>query len=190
MRIGVLALQGDFKEHIDMLKKCDVDAIEIRQKEDLEKVDGLIIPGGESTTIGKLLNESNLHDEIVKRYNGGMPIYGTCAGAILLAKEIEKSSQPSLGLMDIKIKRNEYGRQIDSFESHLDLRSIGKVDGMFIRAPIISKIREGVEILGVHEKKPVLVRQNNLLASTFHTELSENTKLHKYFVQMVKQSLG
>ena len=189
MKIGVLALQGDFKEHLEMLKKCEIDAVEVRLKEDLAKVDGLIIPGGESTTIGNLMSKSGIDNEIIKKYNQGMPIYGTCAGAILLAKEIEGSIQPRLGLLDIKITRNSYGRQQDSFEACIDLRNIGKVDGVFIRAPAIKNISKNVDVLGRYENNPVLVQQNNVLASTFHTELTDDIKLHKYFVQMVRKTL-
>ena len=189
MKIGVLALQGDFKEHIEMLKKCNVDAKEIRLPSELKDVDGLVIPGGESTTIGKLLNSSGLHDEIIKKYNEGMPIYGTCAGTILLAKNIEKSDQPRLGLLDVNVIRNDYGRQINSFEAPLDLRRIGKFNGIFIRAPVISRLNNGVEILGKEGKNPVLIRQDNILASTFHPELTDDARIHKYFVEMVKKSL-
>jgi|SRR3989338_1751156 len=188
MIIGVLALQGDFKEHIEILKKCGVDAVEVRLPSDLNEVSGLVIPGGESTTIGKLLDSSGLHDSIVKKYGKGMPIYGTCAGAILLAKKIEGSDQPRLGLLDVNVKRNDYGRQLDSFEAPLDLRRIGKINGIFIRAPIISSIGKNVEILGKEKNNPVLIQQGNILASTFHPELTDDKRVHEYFIKMVRDS--
>ncbi|MEK6943241.1 MAG: pyridoxal 5'-phosphate synthase glutaminase subunit PdxT [Nanoarchaeota archaeon] len=186
MKIGVLALQGDFKDHIKILNKLNVDAVEVRLPEDLSKADGLIIPGGESTTIGKLLLSSGLMAAIIKRCKKGMPIYGTCAGAILLAKKIEGNSQPSLRLLDISVRRNDYGRQIDSFETELNLKNIGKVHGIFIRAPIISKVGKDVEVLGKEKNNPVLVQQDNLLASTFHPELAGDKRVHEYFVRMIK----
>src|SRR3989344_8585221 len=132
MKIGVLALQGDFREHISVLKKLKVDAIEVRLLRDLENINGLIIPGGESTTIGKLMELYGLDKEIIKKNKSGMAIYGTCAGTILLAKGIIGNKQPRLGLLDISVKRNEYGRQIDSFEAKFDSK-IGKLSGVFIR---------------------------------------------------------
>jgi len=188
-KIGVLALQGDFKEHIEMLRKCNVETIEARLKEDLENIDGLIIPGGESTTIGNLMQKNGLDKEIIKKHRHGMAIYGTCAGAILLAKEIVESKQPRLGLLDISIKRNDYGRQIDSFEAGLEIENIGKFNGIFIRAPIISKINNRIETLSTLNNKPVLIQHKNILASTFHPELTNDKRVHEYFIKMVKTSL-
>ncbi len=188
MKIGVLSLQGDFKEHIIMLKKCSVDSVEVRLPEDLRNIDGLIIPGGESTAIGNLMQENSLDKEIIKKHKSGMAIYGTCAGAILLAKDITGSSQPSLRLLDISIKRNDYGRQLDSFESELSIEKIGKFNGIFIRAPVIEKIDKGVKVLSSLGKHPVLIRQGNILASTFHPELTEDRRVHEYFINMVKNS--
>lgn len=179
-------MQGDFKEHIEMLNKCKVQAVSVKLPEDLKNVDGLIIPGGESTTIGNLMQRHNLDKEIIKRHQEGMAIYGTCAGAILLAKKIAGSSQPKLNLLDISIKRNDYGRQIDSFETELSIDKIGKFRGIFIRAPVIEKINNGVKILSKLNNKPVLVQKGNILAGTFHPELTNDTKIHKYFVEMVK----
>ena len=150
--IGVLALQGDFKEHLAALLKCGVPCREVRLPSELDGVDGLIIPGGESTTIGKLM-------KLCQRY-------------------------PSLGLMDISVKRNEYGRQIDSFEAELDIKGIGGLHGVFIRAPVIHKTGKNAEILASLDGNPVLARQGKLLASTFHPELSGSTKVHEYFVGM------
>jgi pyridoxal 5'-phosphate synthase pdxT subunit len=185
MKIGVLALQGDFMEHNSVLEKLGVKTCEVRLPKDLEGCSGLIMPGGESTTIGKLMQLYGLDREIIKRSKSGMWIYGTCAGAILLAKEIVGSSQPKLGILDVYIKRNDYGRQIDSFEAKLDSK-IGKLSGVFIRAPVISNIGKNVEVLAEFDKNPVMVRQANILASTFHPEIVSDKTVHKYFIGMIK----
>lgn len=188
MKIGVLALQGAIREHTALLKKCEVEPVLVKLPLDLETINGLIIPGGESTTIGKLMELYKLDRAIKKKYNEGMPIYGTCAGAILLAKEIINSKQPKLGLMDISIKRNDYGRQIDSFEADLDIFNEKPFRGIFIRAPVIETIHDGCKILAKFQDKPVLVEQNNLLVSTFHPELTDDIRIHKYFIDMIKKS--
>ncbi|MFH2028369.1 MAG: pyridoxal 5'-phosphate synthase glutaminase subunit PdxT [Nanoarchaeota archaeon] len=191
MKVGVLALQGSVIDHINMLNQCEVEPVEVRLPEDVDNIYGLIIPGGESTTIGKLLVESGLDREIIRKYELGMPIYGTCAGAILLAKNIINSKQPKLGLMDISIKRNEYGRQIDSFEAELEIEKFEKpFHGIFIRAPIIDAVFNGSHVLSSFNGHPVLVQQDNLLVSTFHPELTKDTRIHKYFVKMIKKSAG
>ena len=187
MKIGVLALQGDFKEHTEMLKKCNADAVEVRLPEDLKNINGLIIPGGESTTIGNLMRRYNLDKEIIKKHNQGMAIYGTCAGAILLSKNIAGSKQPRLSLLDISVKRNDYGRQIDSFEAELNIEKVGKFKGVFIRAPVIEKIRNGVRILSKLNNKPVLIQHKNILASTFHPELSGDKRVHEYFIGIAEK---
>ncbi len=187
MKIGVLALQGSVKEHFDMLKKCEVEPVLVKLPRDLKEINGLIIPGGESTTLGKLMREYGLDKEIKRRYKEGMPIYGTCAGAILLAKNIVDSKQLKLGLMDISVKRNDYGRQVDSFEAELSIFD-KPFRGIFIRAPGIDSIHNGCKILAQFENKPVLVEQGNLLVSTFHPELTNDLRLHKYFVKMVDKS--
>jgi|SRR3989338_2934191 len=184
--IGVLALQGDFREHIEMLKKCKVNAVEIRLPEDLKNIEGLIIPGGESTAIGNLMLRHKLDKEIIKKHKNGMAIYGTCAGAILLSKDIVGSSQPRLNLLDVSVKRNDYGRQIDSFEAELKIDWIGNFNGIFIRAPVIEKVNDGVKILSKLNSKPVLIQKGNILASTFHPELTNDKKVHEYFVKMIK----
>lgn len=189
VEIGVLSLQGDFKEHIEMLRKCKVNAVDVRLPEDLENVDALIIPGGESTTIGNLMQRHSLDRYIIKKCKQGMAIYGTCAGAILLAKNIAGSNQPRLGLLDITAKRNDYGRHIDSFEEELQIENIGKFKGVFIRAPIINKVSNGVKILSKFNNKPVFVQKNNILASTFHPELTNDKKIHEYFIGLVKKNL-
>lgn len=178
-------MQGDFREHIEMLKKCNVNAAEVRLPEDLKDIDGLIIPGGESTAIGNLMQRHGLGREIIKRHNKDMAVWGTCAGAILLSKNIVGSSQPRLNLLGISIKRNDYGRQIDSFESELSIDKIGKFKGIFIRAPVIEKVHDEVNILSKLNGNPVLVQKDNILASTFHPELTNDKRVHEYFVEIV-----
>ncbi len=190
MKVGVLALQGSVQEHLRMLRECGVEPVEVRLPQDMDNIYGLIIPGGESTTIGKLMKEYGLDKEIVRRYSKGMPIYGTCAGAIVLAKNILGKSQDKLGLADITIKRNYYGRQKESFETMLDLHEFDKpFRGIFIRAPIIDAVHNGAKIMSSFKNKPVLVRQGNLLLCTFHPELTDDRRLHKYFVDMIKKSV-
>ena len=187
MKIGVLSLQGDFKEHIEMLEKCSVDTVSVRLPQDLKGISGLIIPGGESTTIGNLMQRHSLDKEIIEKHNQGMAIYGTCAGAILLAMDVLGSQQPRLNLLDISVKRNDYGRQIDSFETELNIQTIGEFKGIFIRAPVIEKASSAVKILSSFQGKPVLVQKDNLLAGTFHPELTEDKRVHEHFIQMVKK---
>ncbi|MFH1390789.1 MAG: pyridoxal 5'-phosphate synthase glutaminase subunit PdxT [Candidatus Diapherotrites archaeon] len=184
--IGVLALQGDFFEHTQILESMKINSIEVRNKTDLKKCSALIIPGGESTTIGKLLAISGLDKEIKKRAKKGMPVYGTCAGAIVLAKKVlnEKEFKP-LGLIDVEIKRNAYGRQVDSFEAEVNIEGIGKLNGVFIRAPKIIKKGKKVETLASFEGNPVLVKQGNVLIGTFHLETEKETAMHKLLVQMI-----
>ena len=191
MKIGVLAIQGSVKEHINAIKKCNVEAVPVKLPRDLESVNGLIIPGGESTTIGKLMSEYKLDLAIKRRYSEGMPIYGTCAGAILLAKDIVGSKQDKLGLMNISIKRNDYGRQIDSFESEVEIESLGDApfNGIFIRAPVISALHDGCKVIAEVDNNPVMVEQGGkLLVSTFHPELTNDLRVHKYFLEMVEKS--
>lgn len=184
-KIGVLSFQGDFREHMQMLERCKVEAVSVKLPEDLKNADGLIIPGGESTAIGNLMQKYNFHDEIIKRHRQGMAIYGTCAGAILLAKDIAGSEQPRLGLLDMLIKRNSYGRQADSFEEELSIDGIGKFNGIFIRAPVIEKVNKEMEILSKFNNKPVLIQKGNILASTFHPELTNDKRIHDYFIGMI-----
>ena len=190
MKIGVLALQGNFKEHIEILKKCNVEAKEIRLPSDLDDCNGLIIPGGESTAIGKLMKKYKLDRKIKNKHNEGMPIFGTCAGTILLAKEITGNQQPKLELMDISVERNAYGRQIDSFEADIEINNLGTFKGIFIRAPVIKNIYNGAEVLSEFNGNAVLVKNGNLLAATFHPELTDDLRLHKYFIEMVKENIN
>lgn len=196
MKIGVLDIQGSVEEHFVALKKIKkIEPVLVKTVKDLEGIDGLIIPGGESTTIGKLLRKFGLRDEIIKRAKAGLPVWGTCAGAILIAKKITgKQTADSLKLMDITIERNAYGRQIESFETQIefDVGAYGKavwgkvVDAIFIRAPKIVKVGKGVKILAIHNGEIVAARQGNLLATNFHPELTEDLSIHKYFAEMCK----
>lgn len=188
MTTGVLALQGDFAEHRAMLTRIGVDTREVRKRSDLDGIDALIIPGGESTTIGKLMARYGLDEAIRARAQQGMPIFGTCAGLILLAQAIEGSYQPRLGLMDITVVRNAFGRQNESFEADIPFSPTPElpVRGVFIRAPIVAHVGEGVQTLSTFEGKIVAVQQGNLLATAFHPELTEDTRVHRYFLSLVK----
>lgn len=188
---GILALQGAFREHGRILKRLGVPTREIRQMQDLEGIDSLVIPGGESTTIGKLLNDLSIMDPLMDKIDAGMPVYGTCAGLILLAKDIENSGQPRIGRMDIKVRRNAFGRQVDSFEAELSIPPLGEeaFPAVFIRAPIILGYGPDVEVLADIEqdgkRRAVAVRQGKLLASSFHPELTQDPRMHKYFLDMI-----
>lgn len=182
--IGILALQGAFIEHQASLDKCGAKTVQVRTVKQLEQIDALIIPGGESTTIGKLMRQYGLEQEISARAQKGMPIWGTCAGMILLAKEIEDSDQPRLGLMNMLVKRNAYGRQVDSFETELQIKEIGLTRGVFIRAPYVEKIWGKARVMCEYREKIVMVREENLLATAFHPELTGDTTIHQYFLSI------
>ena len=170
--IGVLALQGAFQKHIEMLSRCGVNSISVRTADELARVSGLIIPGGESTTVGKLMVRYGLDKQIAEAAHQGMPVYGTCTGLILLAKEIVGSDQPRLGLMDVTVLRNAFGRQVDSFEADIDIDEIGPplIRAVFIRAPYVVEVRDDALVLARCDDKNVLVRQGNLLGGAFHPE--------------------
>ena len=189
MKIGVLALQGAFREHRLMVERCGVQAVEVRKPEQLADIDGLIIPGGESTTIGKLLNDWGLLEVIKTRAAAGMAIFGTCAGLILLAKDIVGSDQPRLGLMDIVAARNAFGRQRESFEADLQVAELGDepVRAVFIRAPQIESAGAGVQVLASVNDKAVIARQGKLLVAAFHPELTTDDRLHRYFISMTEE---
>lgn len=184
--IGVLALQGDFREHILLLEAHGCKAIEVRAKSDLAKCSALIIPGGESTVMARLMASSGLDAEIRKRVLNGMPFYGTCAGAILAARKVagENRYRP-LGLIDIEIERNAYGRQVDSFEAELEIKGVGMVNGVFIRAPVVKKAGRDVEVLASFSGKPVFMRQGSVLAGTFHPETEGNFFAHRMLLGML-----
>jgi pyridoxal 5'-phosphate synthase pdxT subunit len=189
MKIGVLALQGAFREHCAMLDHCGAIAMEIRKVRELDEISGLILPGGESTTIGKLLVDWGFMDKIKERAAQGMAIYGTCAGLILLAKTIRDSDQPRLGLMDIAVQRNAFGRQTESFEADLTVPEFGPepVRAVFIRAPWIEQAEANVKVLASVNDKIVIARQGKFLATAFHPELTGDDRIHKYFITMAKE---
>mgnify|MGYP001136136614 CR=1 FL=1 len=195
VKVGVLALQGAFREHLRAIIKCGVYAEEIKLPEQIASMNGLIIPGGESTTISKLLKKYGFKTYLDDFYRRGKPIFGTCAGLIILAKKI-KGEKPKFGYgyIDIEVERNAYGRQIDSFEEFVDLNLNHNLDGkrfraIFIRAPKILKVGSNVKILGRVHNNIILARERNVLVSAFHPELEDDTRVHQYFVDMIKKFL-
>ena len=193
MRIGVLALQGDFREHMVALAEIGIGAVAVKTAEEIAAIDALVIPGGESTTISKLAKSFNLFDLISDRISNGMPTYGSCAGMILVAKSIQDpaSGQDSFGGIDMVVKRNAFGRQVDSFEADLDFKGITepKVRGVFIRAPWVESCGPNVEVLAKVEiegnSHPVAVREGKVLATAFHPELTGDFRVHRYFVEEI-----
>jgi 5'-phosphate synthase pdxT subunit len=194
MRIGVLALQGDFALHAKALERCGATAVEVRRPEQLDGVDGLIIPGGESTTLLRLMGEWGFLPALGAFHESGKPIFGTCAGLIVLARDVENPRQPSLGLIDVGVERNAYGRQRESFEAMgevaLDKRRRLPVEMVFIRAPRIVRVGPGVEVLARHGGDPVLAAEGGVLVGTFHPELTEDATIHRHFCEMVVRAAG
>ncbi len=188
MKIGVLALQGAVAEHIAMFSALDEKAVPIRLPSELRDIEALVIPGGESTTISKLLLEYDLMSPIRQLAEKGFPMLGTCAGLVLLAKKVPNLDLEPIGVMDIEVKRNAYGRQVDSFETDLSIPVLGDdpFRGIFIRAPIIEKINSKVEILCQLHGQPVAVKQGRLLACAFHPELTDDLRFHRYFLDLIK----
>ena len=184
--VGVLALQGAFREHVAAVSRLGVAAREVRQLKDMDGIDAMIIPGGESTTMGKLLNEWHMLEPLRERIMQGMPVYGSCAGLILLCRTIENSDQPRLGVLDATVRRNAFGRQVDSFETELSMPEVGPdpVPAVFIRAPVLISVGPEVRVLAEVKGQAVAVRQNNILATSFHPELTPDTRLHSYFLDM------
>ena len=188
MQIAVLALQGAFIEHEHMLSALGVDSFEIRQLRDIQRpFDGLIIPGGESTVQGKLLRELGLFEPIRQAISAGLPVFGTCAGLLLLAKEIANDSRGHLATMDIRAVRNAYGRQLGSFDTQAAFAGIGEIPMTFIRAPYIGSVWADTQVLAEVDGKIVAARQGNQLATAFHPELTHDLRVHEYFVHMVEQ---
>ena len=186
-RVGVLAYQGDVREHLAALEAAGAVPVEVRTLEELDTVDGLVVPGGESTVIGKLASRYGLLEPLRERARAGLPVLGTCAGMIFLAREVEGPPQDLLGVLDVRVRRNAFGRQVASFEAEVDVKGIdgGPVAGAFIRAPWVAEAGPEVEVLAEVEGKVVAVRQGNLLATAFHPELSGEVRLHRWLVDLV-----
>lgn len=183
MRIAVLAVQGAFAEHEKMLARLGVDSFEIRQKKDLEQAyDGLILPGGESTVMGKLLRELELFDPLLEKIKGGLPVLGTCAGLILLASRLSNDENVYFGTLPVTVKRNAYGRQLGSFRTEEEVKGVGKIPMAFIRAPYIESVEEGAEVLARVDGNIVGVRYRNQIGISFHPEVTDDTRLHEYFL--------
>ena len=191
MKIGILALQGAFAEHERVLERLGVKNVELRNLEDFQKyqkeLSGLILPGGESTTMGKLLRDQDMLIPIREAILSGLPVFGTCAGLILLAKEITSQDESHLGTMDMVVERNAYGRQLGSFYTEAECKGVGKIPMTFIRGPIISSVGEDVEILATVDNQIVAAQEKNMLVTSFHPELNDDVRLHQYFIEMCKE---
>ena len=191
MKIGILALQGAFAEHERVLERLGVENVELRNLEDFQKyqkeLSGLILPGGESTTMGKLLRDQDMLIPIREAILSGLPVFGTCAGLILLAKEITSQEESHLGTMDMVVERNAYGRQLGSFYTEAECKGVGKIPMTFIRGPIISSVGEDVEILAIVDNQIVAAQEKNMLVTSFHPELNDDVRLHQYFINMCKE---
>jgi len=189
MKVGVLALQGDVREHIDSLLTCEVEAVPVRRASEIESIDALVLPGGESTTIAQLAEVFGIFDLIKNKINNGMPVYGSCAGMILLADQIldAKQGQKSFGGLDITVRRNAFGRQVDSFESDIafDDGSDHLIRAVFIRAPWVEKVSDTVQVLASIDSHPVAVRSKTALATSFHPEITGDNRIHRYFIEQV-----
>ncbi len=191
-KIGVLGIQGDYAQHLRALEEAGAEPFLVKTRNTLAAAEGLIIPGGESSTVGMLLERFGLMEPLRSRVAEGMPLFGTCTGIILMAKEIEGSPQPRIGCMDISVRRNAYGRQVDSFERDILIPALGDdpVHTVFIRAPQVSEVSREVEVLASTEHGPILVRQGPLLGATFHPELTSDRRIHQLFVGMVRTASG
>ncbi|MBU9711795.1 pyridoxal 5'-phosphate synthase glutaminase subunit PdxT [Evansella tamaricis] len=189
INIGVLALQGAVREHVRALEASDVHVIPVKKVEQLEELDGLVFPGGESTTMRRLINKYGFYEPLKEFASKGKPIFGTCAGAILMAKELVGHTEPHIAVMDMKVERNAFGRQRESFETVLKVNGIGNdVPGVFIRAPIIQEVGDGVEVLAEFEGEIVAAQQGPFLACSYHPELTDDNRMHQYFVNIVRKN--
>ena len=191
-KIGILAIQGDVQEHTLVLNQIGVEVAEVRLPDELDGLDGLIIPGGESTTIIQLIDLYGLRNPLISKIQSGMPTWGTCAGMIVLAGSLIDERPDPLHLMDIEVSRNAFGAQVDSFESFISVKHIGdsKIRAVFIRAPVVTKVGKNVEIMAKLDNGiPVCVRDQNMLATAFHPELTEDNRIHQYFVDLVNQNI-
>ncbi|MED3575565.1 pyridoxal 5'-phosphate synthase glutaminase subunit PdxT [Cytobacillus praedii] len=189
IKIGVLGLQGAVREHVQSIEACGAEAIVIKHKEQLDEADGLILPGGESTTMRKLIDKYDFMRSLKEFAESGKPMFGTCAGLILLAKNIIGYDEPHIGVMDVKVERNSFGRQKESFEADLDIAGVAEdFQAVFIRAPHIVQAGENVEILAKHKGRIVAAREGNILGCSFHPELTDDHRLTAYFIGMVKEA--
>lgn len=187
MKVGVLALQGDFREHVTALDRLGVGTTEVRLPEDLTGIDGLIIPGGESTTIGKLATRFGLIEPLRQMIGEGLPTYGTCAGLIFCSMGVTEGAQPLLEVLDVIVRRNAFGRQNDSFEADLDIAGLETpFHAVFIRAPWVAKVGDGVEVLATVDDHPVMVRQGNIMGTSFHPELTGDLRIHRMLTQIIE----
>ena len=193
MKIGILALQGAFAEHAKVLDKLGVTSVEIRNLEDFQQyqsdLSGLILPGGESTTMGKLLRDQNMLIPLRGAILNDLPVFGTCAGLILLAKKITSQEESHLATMDIVVERNAYGRQLGSFYTEAECKGVGQIPMTFIRGPIISSVGEGVEVLATVDDQIVAAQEKNMLVTSFHPELTDDVRLHQYFINMCDKKI-
>ena len=191
MKIGILALQGAFAEHAKVLDKLGVASVQIRNLEDFQQyqsdLSGLILPGGESTTMGKLLRDQNMLISLRGAILNDLPVFGTCAGLILLAKKITSQEESHLATMDIVVERNAYGRQLGSFYTEAECKGVGQIPMTFIRGPIISSVGEGVEVLATVDDQIVAAQEKNMLVTSFHPELTDDVRLHQYFINMCRE---
>ncbi|MEH7301671.1 pyridoxal 5'-phosphate synthase glutaminase subunit PdxT [Neobacillus drentensis] len=189
IKIGVLALQGAVREHIRSLEACGVEAVAVKRKEELQDLDGLILPGGESTAMRRLIDKYDFMDALKEFAHSGKPMFGTCAGLILLAKQLVGYNEPHIGVMDIQVERNSFGRQVDSFEADLAIKDVAETfPAVFIRAPHIVEAGEDVEILCKHNDRIVAARDRQFLGCSFHPELTDDHRITAYFVEMVKEA--
>lgn len=187
MKIGILAVQGAFIEHEKIIKGLGADCIEIRKKEQLEDIDGIILPGGESTVQGQLIRKLEILEPLKEMINNGLPVLATCAGAILLSQTIENGDEAHLGTLPVEIKRNAYGRQLSSFVTNANIDGIGEFPMVFIRAPYISSVSENVRILATVDEHIVAVQYTNQIGMSFHPELTSDIRIHKYFLDIAKE---
>ncbi len=191
LTIGIIGFQGDVSEHAELLKKAanrlgvEVSIVEVRKRAQLDSIDAIIIPGGESTTMYKLLKLYSIYDRIKELARNGLPVMGTCAGLILISSKTNDERVEGMGLMDTEVERNAYGRQIDSFMEDINIKGLGKYRAVFIRAPVVSTPGKS-EVLAVHHGKPVMVRNGKILGLTFHPELTKDTRVHEYFIRMIE----
>lgn len=185
MKVGVLALQGDVREHAARIRDAGAVPVPVRTQSGLDGVDALVLPGGESTAIGMLLDQRDMLEPLRERIGAGFPVFGTCAGLILLASRVGGGDVPRIGVLDAEVTRNAYGRQAESFETDIDVAAVGSVRAVFIRAPVIEEVGPDVQVLAELGGRPVLVRQGRVLAGSFHPELTGDDRIHRYFLDEV-----